>query len=95
MTGIPPRESNVRAVFAAAVIECAANAVKYAEGDQLQVDIRGKGVFVLESNGRPPQEKIRERGGLLSLRELMENAGGTMEIQSFPAFRLTLRFPEK
>ena len=89
ISGVPPREAAARAVLAAAVIDCAANAVKHAEGDQLQVDIRG-GVFTLRNNGRPPRETVRERGGLLSLRALVEKEGGTMEIQSFPAFQLTI-----
>ena len=93
IAGLPPAEGAGRAILSSAIIECATNAVKHADGDQLSVEIRGAGVFFLQSNGRPPKEEIRERGGLLSLRTLVEKEGGTMELKHAPAFQMTITLP--
>ena len=95
LTGLPPVEEKPRKIFAAAIRECAANAVKHAEGDRLTADAqRSSGyTFTLCSNGQPPSAPIREAGGLLSLRTLVENHHGVMHIDLSPGFRLTIRLP--
>ena len=98
LTGVPPAEGNPRLILAAAIRECATNAVKHAGGDRLTADIRSTGaadVFTLRTNGRPPAVPVRETGGLLSLRMLAERQGGTMRIAADPAFTLTIRLPRK
>ena len=85
-------------MLAAAIQECAANAVKHAGGNALTVRIaqEADGLrFTLENNGRVPAQPIRESGGLLSLRALTESKGGRMEVASVPAFRLTIFLPER
>ena len=94
--GIPPSEEASRTILAAAITECAANTVKHAEGDRLQAEIKSdpaakKTIFILQNNGIPPAGEIRETGGLLSLRALVENSGGEMSIRPDPAFRLVIR----
>ena len=49
----------------------------------------------LTNNGAVPKEKITEGGGLSMLRQRIEEAGGKMEIQSIPRFKLMLSLPEK
>ena len=96
LTGVPPAEDGPREVLAAAVRECAANCVKHAEGDRLQVDARRTDAgytFTLCSNGRPPSGPVRETGGLLSLRTLVENRRGVMRVEDTPAFRLVIGLP--
>ena len=96
LTGIPPAEEKPRRIFAAAIRECAANAVKHAEGDRLTADARRSDAgytFTLCSNGQPPSVPIREAGGLLSLRTLAESHHGAMHIETSPGFRLTIRLP--
>ena len=91
-----PSEEPYRAVLAAAVGECASNAVRHAEGDRLDAEIRmeeDRITYDLRSNGRPPEEEIRETGGLRSLRSLVENEDGQMRIEISPVFRLTIRLP--
>ena len=93
--GIPQEEPG-RGLLAAAIQECAANAVKHAGGSALTVRIRKEenGTrFSLESDGRPPSGPIQEAGGLLSLRALTESKGGRMVIESAPAFRLVIFLP--
>ena len=91
--GAPPEGGKQRTLLAAAIRECAANAVKHAEGDALRVEIRenGEGIsMTITNNGKPPKAPVTESGGLLSLRRTVEAAGGEMTVQSLPAFSLTL-----
>lgn len=93
LQGDPPRQGKERSLLAAAIRECAANAVKHAEGDALHVEIResAEGVFMtITNNGRPPKSPVAESGGLLSLRRSVEAAGGEMRVQSLPVFSLTI-----
>lgn len=95
LKGAPPEGGRVRTILAAAIRECAANAVKHAEGDRLFVEITESAastVMTVTNNGRPPKGPIAESGGLLSLRRSAEAVGGQMRIQSLPAFCLTLTF---
>lgn len=97
LRGAAPEEGRLRAVLAAAIRECAANAVKHAEGDRLFAAITRTAdgtVMTVTNNGRPPKGPVAESGGLLSLRRSAEAAGGQMRIQSLPAFSLTLTFPK-
>ena len=97
LTGIPPTEGMPRELLAAAIRECAANAVKHADGDRLTADTRrrdGGYIFTLRSNGLPPAAPIRETGGLLSLRTLVENGNGVMRVETSPEFRLTIALPQ-
>jgi len=48
----------------------------------------------ITNNGKPPQGEIVVSGGLLSLRRRVVEAGGTMHLESAPAFVLTLHFPK-
>lgn len=48
----------------------------------------------ITNNGKPPKDEIVVSGGLLSLRRRVVEAGGTMHLESAPAFVLTLHFPE-
>ena len=90
MTGDEPADSDVRKILAQAITECAANTVKHAEGDRIMIDISDTGI-VITNNGRPPKGTIAESGGLLSLRRKIEAMGGTMLIESDPAFALHIQ----
>ena len=93
MKGAPPKEGKARSLLAAAIRECAANAVKHADGDRLFVEITGNAGerrITITNNGALPKGPIAEGGGLLALRRGVEAAGGQMIVQSLPAFSLTL-----
>ena len=92
MTGEPPLDHGPRKLLADAIRECAVNAVKHANGDTVFVEIDGNTVL-LTNNGSSPKGTITESGGLLALRQRTEAAGGTMIVQSQPAFSLMIRFP--
>ena len=50
---------------------------------------------VFTNNGDPPEGGIIEKGGLKSLRELTEQAGGSMIIQTKPAFMISIQLPKE
>ena len=82
----------IRTLLAQAISECAANAVKYAQGDRLMVAFApdGRG-FTVTNNGNPPKAPIRESGGLKNLKEAAESLGAAVEIGHAPAFMLTIK----
>ena len=94
--GTPPAGSVERAILGQAIRECSTNAAKHAESDRLTVSIAPstEGTEVsITNNGLPPRTPIQESGGLRSLRRAVEDAGGRMDVESCPAFRLTLLLP--
>ena len=92
ITGEPPLDHGSRKLLADAIRECAANTVKHAGGDMVFVEIDGR-TAILSNNGSSPKGPITESGGLLTLRQRTEAAGGTMAVQSQPAFSLMICFP--
>ena len=88
-----PRDPARRVLLAHTVQECAANTVKHAEGDRLGITVSGDTVRIT-NNGKPPKGPVTESGGLLALRRSVEEAGGSMSVESSPAFVLEIRFPE-
>lgn len=96
VNGILPEAEPQRGILAAAITECATNTVKHANGDALSVGIRNTDdrlLYTFKSNGLPPKQEITESGGLLSLRSLVEKAGGTMRIDRTPQVELTITLP--
>ena len=94
ITGVIPADDPHRRILAAAISECATNTVKHAHGDRLSVDILstdGEFMYILQNNGIQPPEPIRESGGLLSLRSLVEKEHGTMQTEVSPGFHLTIK----
>ena len=97
VSGILPEAEPRRGILAAAITECATNTVKHADGDVLSVGIRDIGdrlLYTFRGNGLPPKKEITESGGLLSLRALVEMAGGAMRIESTPQVELTITLPK-
>ena len=99
--GTEPSDGPAREIFAAAVRECSANAAKHAGARHLFAEIRetsGPGAlwrFVFTNDGAcAGHGEIREAGGLLSLRRLTEQAGGSMLVSADPRFRVEIRLPK-
>ena len=105
INGMIPETGELRDILASAINECATNTQKHADGDTLTVTTEEKGdmvIFILTGNGQPPEKDtvgsgsvhentIRETGGLASLRTLVENAGGTMEIKAEEDFTVIIK----
>ncbi len=93
-----PAESQKQIMTALAITECAANCARHAGGTELYVHFfqtKKEEMIVLSNNGTSPKEEVREGSGLSILRHRVEEAGGKMDIQSFPEFKLFITMPEK
>ena len=94
LTGMIPEDGTPRSILAAAVSECATNTKKHADGDLLVVnaeETEGRWTFRLSGNGGPAEKPVSESGGLSSLRTLVENVNGTMEVATLPSFTLIIK----
>lgn len=92
---IPPE---YKLLFEVALHECLTNTFKHAHGHLLEAEITQTAETVtikLTNDGDPPAGPVEETGGLRNLRTAVEHLGGIMEIESTPAFVLTLRFCRK
>ena len=88
-----PKGETAKRILAQAVDQCAANTARHAGGDLLSVAITESGEQITASfanNGRAPEGPITETGGLAVLRQTVEDAGGSMTVQSEPVFLLTI-----
>ena len=97
ISGPVPADEPYRSLLAAAIGECASNTVKHAGGDRLTAEVQStdaETVYILRGNGKAPNGPIRESGGLLSLRSLVEQEGGTMRAEAAPSFTLTIHIPK-
>lgn len=96
--GKAPGAPAIRWLFALAITECASNCVRHADGTRLNVCFESDHEHIrltVTNNGRPPQEKIREGGGLSMLRTRIQETGGHMEILSSPRFTLIINLPQE
>lgn len=94
--GMIPTEEQVRNILSVAINECATNTRKHANGDALKVATEeedGSIRFSVSSNGESPKKNVNEKGGLLTLRTVVENAGGSMKINTQPEFCIVIRIP--
>ena len=96
ITGLIPAEDPCRRILAAAIGECATNTVKHGGGDRLSVNVQNTEsgfLMILQGNGTPPAAAVRETGGLLTLRTLVEKAGGEMQTVTAPEFQIRILLP--
>ena len=92
-TGELPKEETAAYLLTCAVRECVTNAVRYADATELNANFsetETEATVTVTNNGLPPQEEIKEGGGLSTLRRRIERSGGIMKIQSLPFFKLTV-----
>lgn len=95
--GTVPAQNPARDVFVQAIEQCAANTVRHAGGDRLTVTVtetESQYTAEFRNNGTPPDQPVRETGGLSYLRKAAEAAGGTLTVQSEPVFVLTVSVPK-
>lgn len=98
LEGELPKDSAGAYLLVTAMRECATNVVRHAGGSEMTVRIRRDdcGVTVrITNNGAPPAGDITEGGGLSGLRRRVESAGGSMRVESRPAFALTVTLPRE
>ena len=76
---------------------CLNNAIQYAQATEINADIcenKGSYTVMIRNNGKPPEKKITEGGGLSNLRRRIEMSGGTMTVHSLPKFSLVIEIPK-
>ena len=96
--GALPEAEPAYTLVARGLHACITNVRKHADGDTLRLRVRwadGWTTVTFTNNGRPPEGKVRERGGLGALRQLVEAAGGRMETKNRPKFALILQIPDR
>lgn len=98
LEGDLPADIAIQELFIAAVKEALTNTVKHAEGNILYIRVSEPTSSYITiricNNGEAPCRTIIESGGLANLRKNIEQAGGSMIIESLPTFQMTLRLPE-
>lgn len=97
-TGELPENPAAALTMLAAIRECLTNTIRHAGGNRVFVLFTqdgGSAAAVITNDGRPPEKEITEGGGLSALRERIERCGGTMRVQSLPAFALRVSVPLK
>ncbi len=96
--GEMPQEAALVPVLDEAISVHAMNLLRHAKGSRMKIESRrdeGQYVLSFTNDGLPPPQEVRETGSLADLRRQVEEAGGTMRIESSPAFRLILELPEQ
>lgn len=97
VTGKIPDDRSVQELFLAAGAEALTNAVRHGKADNLWIETgteKGETYFVCSNDGVIPRGKITEGGGLSTLRQKTELAGGSMEITAGNVFSLKIRLPK-
>ena len=98
VTGKLPQSETHKPIITTAIHECLTNTLRHAHGNELYVVItqdEDRIEATLTNNGIQPEGEITEKGGLRSLRELTEQAGGTMTVETQPAFAIRIRLPKE
>lgn len=93
-----PSDGRSRHIVATAMHECLTNTIRHAGGDTLYVEVENRTDsyrIVYTNNGTAPDAPISEKGGLHSLRNLVEQAGGTMQITVTDQYTLIIELPKE
>ncbi|MBQ7005933.1 MAG: hypothetical protein IJN68_05840 [Clostridia bacterium] len=96
--GKVPKDKRLLRFIMSGARESLTNALHHAKASELRVRLNSKNsLFVIEftNDGLQPTEEISEGGGLSSLRQAVEAAGGIMETDIYPNFALRLKIPSK
>ncbi|MCQ2432597.1 MAG: hypothetical protein MJ175_08345 [Clostridia bacterium] len=98
INGVLPKTEPCKHITATAIHECFTNIIRHTNGDTLHVTITEDEHTVtaqFTDNNTLPAGEITEIGGLRSLRDLTERAGGEMQITALPRFCLTMTLPKE
>ncbi len=94
-----PRTEPQKHTTATAIHECLTNTLRHAKGRELIVSAVRRGdriVISITNDGEQPVGDIKEKGGLASLRALIEMIpGASMEILVSPSFCVRITMPEE
>ena len=94
--GEEPTDGEAELMYTAMQV-CLNNAIQYANATEIYANIwenEDGYTVMIRNNGKPPEKKITEGGGLTNLRHRIENSGGRMTVQSLPEFSLVIEIPK-
>lgn len=94
----PEKGTTAEKIMASAVSECVTNTARHADGTELYVSMKETEMgydVEIQNNGKQPEEEIKEKGGLVSLRGMVENIDGKMIVESRPRFLLKISLPKE
>ena len=93
----PEKETINEKILNVAMHECLTNAVKHANSKNVYIEGRKSSdnyVIIITNDGKRPKEEIIEGGGLSTLRTLVEQNNGKMQVLSKPEFKLIIILKE-
>lgn len=96
ITGDLPETEKALHLLLPVMREACVNAARHADATMLYVKVEQSLDAItlrMTNDGEQPKEKITPRGGLADLGKMIIESGGRMEIQSQPAFVLTVMLP--
>lgn len=96
--GLLPEIEPYKHIVATAIHECITNILRHTNGDTLFIaftEIGDKLIFEFEDNNSRPIEQIAEKGGLCSLRMLVEQVKGEMQVSVDSKYKLTITLPKE
>lgn len=98
VSGTLPQTEPNKHVIATAIHECFTNVIRHTNGNTLYVGITEEEHTItaqFTDNNTQPVTEAAETGGLCSLRDLAERAGGKMQISAVPQYCLTITLPKE
>lgn len=98
ISGTLPQSEPGKHIMASAIHECFTNIIRHTNGDTLYVSIGDDDSAVtawFTDNNTRIIDEISETGGLRSLRDLIEQAGGEMRITKEPRFCIAITLPKR
>lgn len=96
ISGELPKEKELLRLIMPLLREACVNAARHADAAALYVEAEKKknaAVLRISNDGKQPSGEVIPRGGLADFKKRIAEAGGSMEIQSRPAFLLTVILP--
>lgn len=96
ITGSLPEETELLRLILPILREACVNAARHADAATLFVDARKTAesvILSISNDGKQPEHEVVPRGGLADFNKRIAQARGSMEIQSYPSFKLTVILP--
>ena len=98
--GSLPEDTRVAAAFLQIIREASTNATKHAQAHQVHVHLwqeESNGCDIarmtISNDGAPAPVSYREGTGILGMRHVAQNLGGSLEVHAAPPFTLTVSIP--
>ena len=88
-----PSDNEKKRIILIGAMECLLNASKHAGATEMTIrisDSNGKTVIEYTNNGKAPETTVTAGGGLSFVNENVKAAGGIMEIEVMPVFKLKI-----